>query len=103
MERQSCSSSSTETCQVYNFPHALCHIEEEEKKALLPLPVAGYRSYTEREAAVGRDGYIQYSCAFYSVPPQYIKRKVIARDYEGRLYIYDDHRTLIAEHPVFSG
>ena len=76
--------------------------EEEEKKTLLPLPVAGYRSYTEREAAVGRDGYIQYSCAFYSVPPQYIKRKVIAKDYEGRLYIYDDHRTLIAEHPIAS-
>ena len=46
--------------------------EEEEKKTLLPLPVAGYHSYTEREAAVGRDRYIQYSCAFYSVPPQYI-------------------------------
>ena len=76
--------------------------EEEEKKTLLPLPVAGYHSYTEREAAVGRDGYIQYSCAFYSVPPQYIKKKVIARSYEGRLYIYDDHRTLIAEHPIAS-
>ena len=33
MERQSCSSSSTETCQVYDFPHALCHIEEEEKSS----------------------------------------------------------------------
>ena len=76
--------------------------EEEEKKTLLPLPVAGYHSYTEREAAVGRDGYIQYSCAFYSVPPQYIKKKVIARSYEGRLYIYDDHRMLIAEHPIAS-
>ena len=76
--------------------------EDEEKKTLLPLPVAGYHSYTEREAAVGRDGYIQYSCAFYSVPPQYIKKKVIARSYEGRLYVYDDHRTLIAEHPIAS-
>lgn len=76
--------------------------EEEEKKTLLPLPVARYHSYTEREAAVGRDGYIQYSCGFYSVPPQYIKKKVIARSYEGRLYIYDNHRSLIAEHPVAS-
>ena len=76
--------------------------DEEEKTTLLPLPVAGYHSYTEREAAVGRDGYIQYSCAFYSVPPQYIKKKVIARSYEGRLYIYDDHRMLIAEHPIAS-
>ena len=76
--------------------------EEEEKKTLLPLPVAGYHSYTEREAAVGRDWYIQYSCAFYSVPPQYIKKKVIARSYENHLYIYDDHRTLIAEHPIAS-
>ena len=76
--------------------------EEEEKKTLLPLPVARYHSYTEREAAVGRDGYIQYSCAFYSVPPQYIKKKVIARSYDGRLYIYDDHRMLIAEHPIAS-
>ena len=31
--------------------------EEEEKKTLLPLPVAGYHSYTEREAAVGRPRY----------------------------------------------
>ena len=28
--------------------------EEEEKKTLLPLPVAGYHSYTEREAPRGK-------------------------------------------------
>ena len=86
----------------FNYGSRTSIFEEEEKKTLLPLPVAGYHSYTEREAAVGRDGYIQYSCAFYSVPPQYIKKKVIARSYENRLYIYDDHRTLIAEHPIAS-
>ena len=72
--------------------------DEEEKTTLLPLPVAGYHSYTEKEAAVGRDGYIQYSSAFYSVPPSFIKKKVIVRESEGRLYIYDDRRQLIAEH-----
>ena len=72
--------------------------EQEEKATLHPLPAAGFHSYTEREAAVGRDGYIQYSSAFYSVPPQFIKRKVTVREMEGRLYVYDDRRNLIAEH-----
>ena len=76
--------------------------EEEEKLTLLHLPVARYHSYTEKEAAVGRDGYIQYACAFYSVPPQYIKKKVTVRNYDGRLYIYDSCRKLIAEHAVAS-
>lgn len=72
--------------------------EEEEKDTLHPLPATGFNSCREREAAVGRDGYIQYCNAYYSVPPRYIKKKVIVREIDGVLSIYDDARNLIAEH-----
>lgn len=72
--------------------------DEEEKTTLLFLPVAGYHSYTKKEVAVGKDGYIQYSSAFYSVPPSFIKKKVIVRESKGRLYIYADRRQPITEH-----
>ena len=71
--------------------------EAEEKAALLPLPVLQYQSYDEKEATVWRDFHIQYDCAFYSVPVEYVGHKVTVRATRDIVRIYDRER-LIAEH-----
>ena len=69
----------------------------EEKEALLPLPVLEFKSYDEKEATVWRDFHIQYECAFYSVPVQYVGKKVTVKATSDRIRIYY-HDKLIAEH-----
>ncbi len=71
---------------------------EEEKQSLQPLPAFEFQCYSEKIAAVGRDSYIQYQKAFYSVAAPYIGQNVIVREYDGRLYIYNNSRDLIATH-----
>ena len=72
--------------------------EAEEKETLLPLPVLQYRSYDEKTATVWRDFHIQYDCAFYSVPVQYVGKTVKVRATNDTIRIFDGDR-LIAEHP----
>lgn len=71
--------------------------EAEEKKMLLPLPVLQYQSYDEKEATVWRDFHIQYDCAFYSVPVQYVGHKVTVKATNDTVRIYDGNK-IIAEH-----
>jgi len=71
--------------------------EAEEKAALLPLPVLQYQAYDEKEAVVWRDFHIQFDCAFYSVPVQYVGKKVIVKATTDKVRIYDGQK-LIAEH-----
>lgn len=71
--------------------------EAEEKAALLPLPFLQYQAYEEKEATVWRDFHIQFNCAFYSVPVQYVGKKVIVKATTDTVRIYDGQR-LIAEH-----
>ena len=72
--------------------------EAEEKETLLPLPVLQYRSYEEKTATVWRDFHIQYDCAFYSVPVQYVGKTVKVRATNDTIRVLDGDR-LIAEHP----
>lgn len=71
--------------------------ESEEKDSLLPLPILKYQAYDEREATVWRDFHIQYDCAFYSVPIQYVGHKVTVKATNSKVRIYDGEK-LIAEH-----
>lgn len=71
--------------------------EAEEKDSLLPLPILQYKSYEEKEATVWRDFHIQFDCAFYSVPVQYVGRKVTVKATNDTVRIYDKDK-LIAEH-----
>ncbi len=71
--------------------------EAEEKVTLLPLPKLQFKAYDEKEATVWRDFHIQYDCAFYSVPVQYVGKKVTVKATTDTIRIYDGER-LIAEH-----
>jgi transposase len=52
---------------------------EQEKPALLRLPVGRFPLFTEAVRSVHRDGHIEVERAYYSVPPEYTGRKVWAR------------------------
>ena len=71
--------------------------EAEEKATLLPLPVLKFQAYEEKEATVWRDFHIQFDCAFYSVPVEYVGKKVTVKATNDTIRIYDGER-LIAEH-----
>lgn len=71
--------------------------EAEEKEMLLPLPVLQYQTYDEKEATVWRDFHIQYDCAFYSVPVQYVGHKVTVKATNDTIRVFDKEK-LIAEH-----
>jgi hypothetical protein len=71
---------------------------EAEKPALLPLPASLFPSFEEAQRTVHRDGYIELGRSYYSVPPEYVGRKVWAR-WEARLVrIYNLRMEQIALH-----
>ncbi len=69
----------------------------EEKDCLLPLPDLKFLSYDEREATVWRDFHIQYDSAYYSVPIQYVGKKVTVKATNDDVLIYFKDK-LVAEH-----
>lgn len=65
---------------------------------LLPLPQGLFPVFEEAPRRVHRDGYIELQRAYYSVPPEYVGRKVWAR-WESRLVrVYNHRREQIALH-----
>jgi transposase len=50
-----------------------------ERPALLPLPRERFPCFQEAQRMVNRDGHIEVAKAYYSVPPEYLSRKVWAR------------------------
>ncbi len=57
--------------------------EQVERPALLPLPLERMSFFHEAERTVHRDGHVEVAKAYYSVPPEYLARKVWAR-WDGR-------------------
>ncbi len=73
---------------------------EIEKKELLPLPVKPFELFERNTATVALDYHIQFAKAFYSVPPKYIKEKVLVKASPEKVFIYEARGgELIAEHP----
>jgi len=71
---------------------------EVEKPRLLPLPASLFPVFEEAQRTVHRDGHIELARAYYSVPPEYVGRKVWVR-WEARLVrIYNQRREQIALH-----
>jgi transposase len=69
-----------------------------EKSKLLPLPAGLFPSFCEAPRKVHRDGYVEVDKAYYSVPPEYVRRQVWAR-WDGKLvHVYNDRRQSIAVH-----
>jgi transposase len=65
--------------------------EEVERKALLPLPAGRLPFFHEAQRIVSRDAHVEVDKAFYSVPPQYLGRKVWVR-WDSRLVRVFNHR-----------
>jgi transposase len=55
------------------------HFLEVEKPALQPLPASLFPCFSEAPRKVHRDGYVEVDKAYYSAPPEYVRRSVWAR------------------------
>jgi hypothetical protein len=70
-----------------------------EKPALLPLPPGLFPSFEEGRRVVNRDGHVEVGKAFYSVPPEYLGRRVWVR-WDGRVVrVFNDRQEQVALHP----
>jgi transposase len=70
-----------------------------EKSALLPLPPGLFPSFEEGRRVVNRDGHVEVERAFYSVPPEYLGRRVWVR-WDGRVVrVFNDRQEQVALHP----
>lgn len=72
--------------------------QESERGALLPLPVDRFPFFHEARRAVHRDGHVEVDKAFYSVPPEYVGRRLWAR-WDNRLVrVFNDRWEQVAVH-----
>jgi hypothetical protein len=53
--------------------------EEVERAALLPLPAERFPFFHEGQRIVHRDGYVEVDKSYYSVPPEYLGRRLWVR------------------------
>jgi len=53
--------------------------EEVERGALLPLPAERFPFFHEGQRIVHRDGYVEVDKSYYSVPPEYLGRRLWVR------------------------
>jgi len=69
-----------------------------ERPKLSALPAGLFPVFEEAPRTVHRDGYIELARAYYSVPPEYLGRRVWAR-WESRLVrVFNQRREVIAVH-----
>jgi hypothetical protein len=69
-----------------------------ERPALRPLPDSLFPSFEEARRSVQRDGYIEFSGAYYSVPPEYLGRQLWVRSESRLLRIYSPKMEQVAVH-----
>jgi transposase len=69
-----------------------------ERSALLPLPSSRFPCFQEAARMVHRDGHVEVGRAYYSVPPEYLGRRVWVR-WDGRLVrVFNSRLQQIAVH-----
>jgi transposase len=74
------------------------HFAEVERAALQPLPPQRFPDFHEARRVVHRDGHVEVERAYYSVPPEYLGRRVWAR-WDGRLVrLFNERLEQIALH-----
>lgn len=74
------------------------HFAEVERAALQALPAERFPNFHEARRVVHRDGHVEVERAYYSVPPEYLGRRVWAR-WDGRLVrIFNERLEQIALH-----
>jgi transposase len=69
-----------------------------ERPALSPLPDSLFPSFTEARRKVHRDGHVEFDKAYYSVPPEYLRREVWVRGESRVIRILNHRREAIAAH-----
>jgi transposase len=78
--------------------HVGKHFEESERAALLPLPADPFPSFREARRAVHRDGHVEVERAYYSVPPEYLARRVWVRWDARMVRVFNDRMEPVAVH-----
>jgi hypothetical protein len=74
------------------------HFLAVERPALQPLPLERFPCFQEAQRVVHRDGHVEVDKAYYSVPPEYLARRVWVR-WDARLVrIFNDRLEAIAVH-----
>ncbi len=73
---------------------------ERERIRLLPLPVSLFPVFEEAPRMVHGDGYVELKRAYYSVPPEYVGRKVWVRWESRLLRVINQRREVIAVHAL---
>src|SRR6266496_3100756 len=74
------------------------HFLSVEKPKLLPLPASLFPVFSEAPRKVHRDGYVEIDKAYYSVPPEYVRRGVWARWEAKIVRVFNDRMEPIAVH-----
>lgn len=74
------------------------HFLEAEKPALRPLPASLFPCFREAPRKVHRDGYVEIDKAYYSAPPEYVRRSVWARWDAKMVRLFNDRMQPIAVH-----
>jgi transposase len=72
--------------------------EQIEKPALLALPRERFANFQEGQRVVHRDGHVEISRAYYSVPPEYLGRTVWVRWDNRMVRVFNQRFELIATH-----
>jgi transposase len=72
---------------------------EVEKPALQPLPGERFPFFHEAQRSVNRDGHIEVAKAYYSVPPEYLGRRVWVRWDQRLVHVFNQRFAQIAVHP----
>ena len=76
----------------------ITHFQSVEQPALQRLPLERFPNFQEAQRIVHRDGYVEVERAYYSVPAEYLSRRVWVR-WDARLVrIFNDRLEQIAMH-----
>jgi transposase len=74
------------------------HFLQAEKPALRPLPTSLFPCFNEAPRKVHRDGYVEVDKAYYSVPPEYVRRSLWARWDAKMVRLFNERMQPIAVH-----
>jgi transposase len=78
--------------------HVGGHFTNVERARLLPLPTDPFPSFREARRAVHRDGHVEVERAYYSVPPEYLTRRVWVRWDARMVRVFNDRMEPVAVH-----
>jgi transposase len=78
--------------------HVGKHFDQIERAALLPLPADPFPSFREARRTVHRDGHVAVDHAYYSVPPEYLARRVWVRWDARMVRVFNDRMEPVAVH-----